>query len=170
MAVCCQTPVLKMFVNWHWHMTCFGGSLVCYFMRRNLTVFYDNHLDMLLFNVIYSSTLFDIWFTWLSFIWNKIHNQQTASLSNSWRKNWFFSSPITTSTSMRLLESGASLKNVYPKSITMTSLWAPWRLKSLASRLFIQPFIQVQIKENIAAPRHWPLCGEFTIDPRTNGQ
>ena len=35
-----------------------------------------------------------------------------------------------------------------------------WRLKSSASRLFTQPF--VQIKENIKAPRHWPLCGEVT--------
>ena len=25
-----------------------------------------------------------------------------------------------------------------------------------------QSFIQTQIKENINAPRHWPLCGEFT--------
>ena len=24
------------------------------------------------------------------------------------------------------------------------------------------PLIQTQIKENIKAPRHWPLCGEFT--------
>ena len=34
-------------------------------------------------------------------------------------------------------------------------------------------FIQAQIKEDIKAPRHWPLCGEFTGDrliPRTNGQ
>ena len=31
-----------------------------------------------------------------------------------------------------------------------------------ASRLFTQPFIQTQIKENTKAPRHWPLCGEFT--------
>ena len=30
------------------------------------------------------------------------------------------------------------------------------------SRLFTQPFIQTQIKENIKAPRHWPS--------RTNGQ
>ena len=33
--------------------------------------------------------------------------------------------------------------------------------------------IQTQIKESIRAPRHWPLCGEFTGDrwiPRTNGQ
>ena len=32
---------------------------------------------------------------------------------------------------------------------------------------------QTQIKENIKAPRHWPLCVEFTGDrwiPRTNGQ
>ena len=28
--------------------------------------------------------------------------------------------------------------------------------------LFTQSFIQAQIKENITAPRHWPLCGEFT--------
>ena len=45
----------------------------------------------------------------------------------------------------------------------MTSLWARWRLKSRASRLFIQPFIQAQIKENIKAPRHWLLWEEFTV-------
>ena len=37
-------------------------------------------------------------------------------------------------------------------------LWALWRLKSLVSRLFNQPFVQAQIKENIKAPRHCPLC------------
>ena len=50
---------------------------------------------------------------------------------------------------------------------------APWRLKSPASRWFTQPFIQAQIKENIKAPRHWPLCGEFTDHrwiPRTKDQ
>ena len=46
--------------------------------------------------------------------------------------------------------------------ITMTSWWARLRLKSPALRLFTQPFIQAAIKENIKAPRHWPLCGEFT--------
>ena len=57
--------------------------------------------------------------------------------------------------------------------ITMASQWARWRPKSPASRLFTQPIIQVQIKENIKAPRHWPLCGEFTDGrwiPRTNDQ
>ena len=42
-----------------------------------------------------------------------------------------------------------------------------------ASRLFTQPLIQAQIKENTQAPRHWPLSGEFTGDrwiPRINGQ
>ena len=43
--------------------------------------------------------------------------------------------------------------------ITMTSQWVGWRLKSPASGLFTQPFIRAQIKENIKAPRHWPLCG-----------
>ena len=31
-----------------------------------------------------------------------------------------------------------------------------------ASLLFTQPYIQAQIKENTKAPRHCPLCGEFT--------
>ena len=37
----------------------------------------------------------------------------------------------------------------------------------------LNPFGQTQIKENIKAPRYWPLCGEFTGDRwilRTNGQ
>ena len=57
--------------------------------------------------------------------------------------------------------------------ITVTSRWARLGLKSPASRLFTQSFIQTQIKEYIKAPRHWPLCGEFTGDrwiARTNGQ
>ena len=50
---------------------------------------------------------------------------------------------------------------LYP-SITMTSQWPRWCLKSPAPRLFTEPFNQTQIKESINAPRHWPLCGEFT--------
>ena len=65
-------------------------------------------------------------------------------------------------------------KNIYSGSaITMTSYWARWRLKSPASRLFTQLFIQAQIKENIKAPRHWIFLGEFTGHrwiPRTKGQ
>ena len=48
-----------------------------------------------------------------------------------------------------------------------------WRHKSPPSRLFTQPFIQAQIKENIKAPRHWPLRGKFIGDrwiPRTKSQ
>ena len=45
-----------------------------------------------------------------------------------------------------------------------------WRLKSPASRLFTQPFIQAQIKENIKAPRHWPLCGEFPAQMASNAE
>ena len=42
--------------------------------------------------------------------------------------------------------------------ITMTSQWAPLRPKSPASRLFIQTFIQAQIKENTKGPCHrWPV-------------
>ena len=43
----------------------------------------------------------------------------------------------------------------------MTSWWAQWRLKSPASRLFTQPFIQGADPRNMKAPRHWPVTGEF---------
>ena len=46
-------------------------------------------------------------------------------------------------------------------------------LDTAVSRLFTQQFIQAEIKENIKAPRHWPLWGEFTGDrwiPHTKGQ
>ena len=39
--------------------------------------------------------------------------------------------------------------------------------------LCVQPFVKTQIKENIQAPRHWPLWGESTSDrwnPRTKGR
>ena len=47
---------------------------------------------------------------------------------------------------------------------TVTSVCARWRPKSPTSRLFAQPDIQAQIKENIKAPRHWHLLGEPTGD------
>ena len=53
-----------------------------------------------------------------------------------------------------------TLENINKRITSL--LWARWRLKSPASRLFTQPFIQAQIKENTKAPRHWPLCGEIT--------
>ena len=46
----------------------------------------------------------------------------------------------------------------------MTSERAWWRLKSPASRLLTQPFVQAQTKENIKDVRHSPLLGEFTGD------
>ena len=52
----------------------------------------------------------------------------------------------------------------WPSSIIVTSKWARWRLKSPASRLFTQPLVQAQIKENFKTPRHWTLWGEFTGD------
>ena len=49
----------------------------------------------------------------------------------------------------------------------------PLMSTSPASPLFAQLLVEAQIKENIKAPRHWPLWGEFTGDwwiPRTKGQ
>ena len=53
--------------------------------------------------------------------------------------------------------------------IKVMSWWARWRLKSPASRLFAEPFIQAQIKENIKAPRHRPLWGEYEGNPPVTG-
>ena len=72
-----------------------------------------------------------------------------------------------------------------PQCVTVQQLWSvetynyndvivgAMASQIISLRLFIEPFIQAQIKENIKAPRHWPLCGKFTGDrwiPRTNGQ
>ena len=60
----------------------------------------------------------------------------------------------------------------FSAGITMTSSWAQWLLKSPVSRLFTQPLIQAQIKENTKAPRHRPLCGQSIGDrwiPITKG-
>ena len=40
------------------------------------------------------------------------------------------------------------------------------RLKSPTSAVFAQLLVQAQIKENVKALRHWPLCGEFIGDRR----
>ena len=55
---------------------------------------------------------------------------------------------------------GGAYSDYYPHycDVIMSTV----RLNSPASRLFTQPFIQTQIKENFKASRHWPLCGEFT--------
>ena len=58
-------------------------------------------------------------------------------------------------------------------SITVTSKWARLHLKSPASLLFAQLFVQTQIKVNIKALCHWPLWGESTSDwwiPLTKGR
>ena len=44
-----------------------------------------------------------------------------------------------------------------PCTVTVTSQWARWRLKSLTSRMFARVFVQAEIKWNIRDPRHWPL-------------
>ena len=60
--------------------------------------------------------------------------------------------------------------------ITVKSKWARLRLKP-ASRLFTQPFVEAQIKENVKAPRHSPLCagntpvtGEFPAQMASNAE
>ena len=48
---------------------------------------------------------------------------------------------------------GTGLWNIHYSDVIMTTM---------ASQITSLTFIQAQIKENFTAPRHWPLCGEFT--------
>ena len=50
------------------------------------------------------------------------------------------------------------------EDIRVTSLWARWRLQSSAYRLFAQPFVQMEIKEDINSPCHLPFWGGSTGD------
>ena len=105
------------------------------------------------------------------------HLLSTSILSFTWFYEYFLHVRTIMAALFMLLvwynEYVALIAINHPRRITVTSQRARWRLKSLASRLFTQAFVQAQIKENIKAPRHWPLWGEITDDqwfPRTKGQ
>ena len=69
---------------------------------------------------------------------------------------------LTKETMFQLTDEPSNMTIPKDGAITVTSKWARWRLKSPVSRLFTEPFIQAQIKENFKAPRHWTLWGECT--------
>ena len=74
---------------------------------------------------------------------------------------------ITLSQDFKAIGAQCPLKAALPLAKRIATASYPLRW------LFTQSFIQTQITENTKAPRHWPLCGEFTGDrwiPRTNGQ
>ena len=100
--------------------------------------------------------------------------------SRPWQQSWLWNRELSwysddkvgimTTLKSRLIEipkvgqrGWRGLRQISRIAITVTSYWARWRLKSPASRLFAQLFIQAQIKENIEAPRHWPLCGNSPV-------
>ena len=83
----------------------------------------------------------------------------------------YFTKKVNSRSAKRPLVSNGRLAN---RGLTSSLQWRDnetrWRLKSPASRLFTQPLVQAQIKENIKAPRHW-LCegnslgtGEFPAE------
>ena len=75
---------------------------------------------------------------------------------------------------LRVLESAPTNSNSRSVFITVTQLWTRWRLKSPASRLFTQAFIQAQIKENmklrVTGLCTWnsPVTGEFPAQRASN--
>ena len=106
------------------------------------------------------------------------HNASTISLTRTQTHTFFLQ--ISTKCDGRIRWPCSSINLIYLlytsacfHHITIASKWAQWRLKSPASPLFTQLFIQPQIKENIKALHHWPSWGEFTGDrwiPSTKGQ
>ena len=48
-------------------------------------------------------------------------------------------------------------------ALCVTSQWPLWYLKSPASRLLAQTFVQVHMNENIKDPRFWPLWGNPSV-------
>ena len=65
---------------------------------------------------------------------------------------------------------------VFTINITVTLKRTRLRLKSQASRLFTQPFIQAHIKETMKVPRHCPLwvnspvTGKFPAQMASNAE
>ena len=105
--------------------------------------------------------------------WNTLQNcafKITAiSLERQWVKQYGTSTHLVTSYDVVFL----GQLWIGCNNLLLDSPKPPWRIKSPASRLFTQPYFRAHIKENIKAPRHWPLYGEFTGDrwiPSTNGQ
>ena len=131
-----------------------------------------NYLSMLWLKLIYVSKM-SPWLTSNFILWRvpyscSLYNATASTCIDPWVITSHFYVDVITYPYPNP-DTDAAILSV----ITMTSLWARYRLKSPASRLYTQPFIQTQIEENIKAPRHWPLCGYFTGDrsiTRTNGQ
>ena len=95
----------------------------------------------------------------LPFLYFNMHIQNAASMERT-----IFRKPTHTDKYINFL---SHYPIVHKRSVMRTlkvranqyfiTIWVRWRLKSPASPLFTQTFIQAQIKENIKAPRHWPL-------------
>ena len=95
---------------------------------------------------------------------NSLHKGPVTlkNVSIWWRHHVYVSFPV-------LFETAAAVEGTtdreYPFGrtmiITMTSYWARWHLKSPASRLFSQPFIQGSL---------WPVTGEFPSQMTSNAE
>ena len=78
-------------------------------------------------------------------------NSQRTIYAHS-HTNWTIKDPEKSTWSRQLVP-------VISESIQTTCHHSDIIISAMASRWFAQPFFQVQIKENIKAPRHWPLRG-----------
>ena len=108
-------------------------------------------------------------------IWTKRSNDAAVLHVNFkmiWQRNkstnW--TNEISRNLSLGCISDG---RPILQSPITITSLWGRWRLKSPASRLFAQSFIQAQIKQKHQSSASLAFVGELTGDPwipHTKGQ
>ena len=115
-----------------------------------------------------------------------VTSHEHHGISNHWQINSFFKSLLMLTSKKTSLPLKLKLVAVeFPllrasnaKNIPMLWHYSDGIMGVMASQITslmisIQLLIQVQIKENSKALRHWSLCGEITSDrwiPHTNGQ
>ena len=163
----------------------FGNDEYNIFSKFDFLAVFITHWLLVDLNEIYISDFqsnFDNWWLRVSLMWLSLDLtddksamvvvmalcRQATHLSPCWPSS---NSPHDVTRLQRTNQPPESSENLY--ILHWHHNGPRWRLKSPASPILTQLFIRAQIKEDIKAPRHWPLCGEFTGDrwiPRTNGQ
>ena len=103
------------------------------------------------------------WWDFLNYFeWNLIPRNYLKYLigEETLNKSYFWSQYLMSSPSVTSCLMWARMLVFHSNDVIMSAMAS----QSSTSPLFAQLLLQLQITENIKAPRHWPLCGKFTDD------
>ena len=143
-----------------WGYTWFTMSVwmsICHFVSP----IWQIHLK---FAMVITHDMKDVSWRCLTFVFNKI--SKSEYLMNSWNNEILLDSVGYGNTF--LWESYLCFLPAHYDDLIMTEM-----ASHITSLTIVCSTFHAQMKENIKAPRHWPLWGEFTGDrwiPRTKGQ